>query len=51
MDNVLITSQIAGLTPDFQKKINGYFFNQSEKTFATHELQTNQVKLSAGYVK
>ena len=30
MDNVLITSHIAGLTPDFQKKLMA-IFNQSEK--------------------
>ena len=49
MDNVLITSHIAGLTPDFQKKLMAIFLTNLKSYFATHELQTNQVKLSAGY--
>lgn len=49
MDNVLITSHIAGLTPDFQKKLMSIFLTNLKSYLATHDLQTNQVKLSAGY--
>ena len=49
MDNVLITSHIAGLTPDFQKKLMSIFLTNLKSYLATHNLQTNQVKLFAGY--
>ncbi|OOL68661.1 hypothetical protein B1P88_04985 [Enterococcus faecium] len=38
-----------GALTDFQKKLMAIFLTNLKSYFATHELQTNQVKLSAGY--
>ncbi len=49
MDNVLLTSHIAGLTPDFQNKLMKIFLDNLQSYMTNHELKVNQVELNKGY--
>ncbi len=49
MENVLITSHIAGLTPDFQNKLMKIFLENLQSYIENHELKVNHVALKKGY--
>ena len=49
MENVLLTSHIAGLTPNFQNKLMKLFLANLQSYVVNYELKVNQVKLNKGY--
>lgn len=49
MENVLVTSHIAGQTSHFQKKIMAIFLNNLKTYVAEKELSMNEIDLSEGY--
>ncbi|MGM9902887.1 MAG: phosphoglycerate dehydrogenase [Enterococcus sp.] len=49
MENVLVTSHIAGQTSHFQKKLMAIFLNNLKTYVAEKELSMNEIDLSEGY--
>ncbi|OQO70912.1 hydroxyacid dehydrogenase [Enterococcus villorum] len=49
MDNVLLTSHIAGLTPDFQNKLMAIFLKNLKSYIENQEITINKVGLKKGY--
>lgn len=49
MEKVLITSHIAGLTPDFQNKLMAIFLKNLKSYVEKQKLEINEVELTKGY--